>query len=203
MPVGPVGILCIRKALADGRLAAFVAGLGAAAADTLYGAIAAFGLTLVSDFLQAHKVWLAIGGGIFLIVLGIRCMRHPPHFPPPAESKAGFVRDFLSTFLITLTNPGTIIGFMALFASFSVVVDPETDLLGTGELIAGVFVGSSLWWFTLSGAASAVRYRFTPQWILWLNRISGGLLVAFGVGVLGLLVAGQFLHFGGWLGIFS
>lgn len=179
-PVGAVGIICIRKALADGRAAAFIAGLGAAVADTFYGAVAALGLGLVSGFLDANKVWLVTGGGLFLVVIGFRTIFHPPVFVPRGESRVGLFRDFISTFFITLTNPATVIAFMALFATFSVAVDPHKDMIGAGELIFGVFVGSSLWWFMLSLAASLVRGHFTPRWVLWLNRISGSCLVAFG-----------------------
>lgn len=182
-PVGPVGILCIRKALADGRVAAFVAGLGAAVADTFYGAVAGLGLGLVNDFLFAHKATLSLVGGVFLIFLGIRTLRKPPVLLPTGTTHVGLVKDFLSSFTITLTNPGTIIAFMAVFASFS-VVSFEKSTLDASMIILGVFVGSSLWWATLASAAGAVRSHFTPIWLLWLNRISGGALMLFGLVVL-------------------
>jgi threonine/homoserine/homoserine lactone efflux protein len=182
-PVGPVGILCIRKALADGRIAAFIAGLGAAVADTFYGAVAGLGLTFVSEFLQAHKVLLSVVGGAFLIVLGIATVRKEPVILPTGTSHVGLVKDFLSSFTITLTNPGTVIAFMAIFASFS-VVSFEKDAADASLLILGVFVGSSLWWATLAGAAGAVRSHFTPIWLHWLNRISGWALMVFGFVVL-------------------
>ncbi|WP_413205681.1 LysE family translocator [Rhodospirillum sp. A1_3_36] len=182
-PVGPVGILCIRKALADGRIAAFVAGLGAAFADTFYGAVAGLGLSLVSDFLFAHRIMLSVVGGVFLVILGMKTLRKPPLILPTGSSRVGLFKDFLSSFTITLTNPGTIIAFMAVFASFS-VVSFERDALDASLIILGVFVGSSLWWATLACAAGAVRSHFTPVWLLWLNRISGVALLVFGLAVL-------------------
>jgi len=183
-PVGPVGVLCIRRALADGRLAAFVAGLGAAAADTLYGAVAALGLTLVTDFLTNHRTVLSVVGGLFLIYLGWRTMRARPQMLPTPDTHIGLVRDFLSTFLITLTNPGTILAFMAVFASITAVQMANPMSLDTSLLILGVFVGSAAWWGLLSAAAGAVRSHFTPLWLRWLNWGSGAVLVVFGIAVL-------------------
>src|SRR5262249_7336872 len=71
-PVGPIGVLCIRRTLADGRLNGFVSGLGAATADAAYGAIAAFGLTLVSSLLLGARMWVHLVGALFLCVLGVR-----------------------------------------------------------------------------------------------------------------------------------
>lgn len=183
-PVGPVGVLCIRRALADGRLAAFVAGLGAAVADTIYGAVAAWGLTLVTDFLTNHRTILSVVGGLFLVYLGWRTMRTRAQMLPTPDTHIGLMRDFVSTFLITLTNPGTILAFMAVFASITAVQMANPASLDTGLLILGVFVGSAAWWGLLSAAAGAVRSHFTPLWLLWLNRGSGAVLILFGVGVL-------------------
>ncbi|MGB0697705.1 MAG: LysE family translocator [Rhodospirillaceae bacterium] len=180
VPVGPVGILCIRRALADGRTAAFVAGLGAAVADTFYGAVAGFGLTLVSDFLSNNRVILSLVGSVFLLLLGWRTFRARPVILPASSVKTGLIKDFLSSFTITLTNPATILAFMAVFASLS-VVSFDKDRIDGSLIIIGVFVGSALWWATLSAAAGAVRSHFTPIWLLWLNRISGGALLVFGV----------------------
>ncbi|MBK1665348.1 lysine transporter LysE [Rhodospirillum rubrum] len=188
-PVGPVGVLCIRKALADGRLAAFVAGMGAAVADTFYGAVAGLGLGLISDFLTQNKNALSVVGGLFLLVLGVRTLRRPPLVLPATSSRIGLLKDFLSTFTITMTNPATILAFMAVFASFS-LAGFDRDKVDASLVILGVFLGSSLWWATLAAAAGAVRSHFTPLWLDWLNKMSGGLLLIFGVAVLAMLVFG-------------
>jgi len=183
-PVGPVGVLCIRRALADGRFAAFVAGLGAAVADTFYGAVAAFGLTLVTDFLTDHKTPLSLVGGLFLMYLGWATLRAKGDVQPAPEANAGLIRDFVSTFFITLTNPATILAFMAVFASISAVQIRNPMSLDAGLLIAGVFAGSAAWWGLLSAVTGSVRSRFSPHWLTWLNRGSGVVLVVFGIGVL-------------------
>ncbi|SDE59012.1 LysE family translocator [Rhodospira trueperi] len=183
-PVGPVGVLCIRRALADGRLAAFIAGLGAAVADTFYGAVAAWGLTLVIDFLTNHRVILSLIGGLFLIALGWQTMRTRTEMLPTPDTHIGLLRDFISTFLITLTNPATILAFMAVFASVTAVHMRHPMSFDTNLLILGVFIGSAGWWGLLSAVASAVRSRFNPGWLSWLNRGSGVVLALFGVGVL-------------------
>ncbi len=192
-PVGPVGVLCIRRALADGRYAAFVAGLGAACADTLYGAVVGLGLSFISHFLTDHATALKLVGGLFLLVLGVRTWRTHTCIEPSPNRGPGLVKDFISTFLITLTNPGTILAFMGTFAALGSV--GQGKAVQSGWLILGVFTGSALWWLTLSAAAGAVRSRFTPQALEWLNKLSGGALVVFGLAVLGMLA---FEPAGGW-----
>ncbi|MGC2857379.1 LysE family translocator [Novispirillum sp. DQ9] len=181
-PVGPVGLLCIRRALADGRGAAFVAGLGAAVADTFYGAVAGLGLTLVSDLLMEWRTPLSLVGAAVLLALGVQAWRTPIRLSPTPQGHFGLLNDFVTTLCITLTNPATIIAFMAVFASVG-AVRPHDDLTGAGLLIAGVFVGSALWWLTLSALAGAVRHRFSPRWLDALSKGSAALLMVSGVGV--------------------
>ncbi len=185
-PVGPVGVLCIRRALNDGRTAAFVASLGAALADTFYGAVTGFGLRMVSDFLLEHELVLHGVGGMFMVVLGVQTFRAPT---PTADAPAGrgLARDFVSTFLITLTNPATILAFLGIFAAFGAIQD-TARVFDAGVLVAGVFAGSALWWLTLSALAGAVRHRFTPRWLHRLNQASGAAIAGFGVVVIGGLV---------------
>jgi len=185
-PVGPVGLLCIRRALADGRSAAFVAGLGAAVADTFYGAVAGLGLTLISDFLMLYRTPLSLIGAAFLFLLGIKAWQTPIHLSPTPQAHYGLLNDFVTTLAITLTNPATILAFMAVFASVG-AVRPSDDFAGAGLLIAGVFVGSALWWLTLSALAGAVRHKFSNRWLAMLSRTSAGLLIASGVVVVAAL----------------
>lgn len=182
-----MGLLCIRRALSDGRVAAFVAGLGAAVADTFYGAVAGLGLSLVSDFLLGYRVPLTIVGGLFLLVLGWKAWKNPPTVTEGPPEHMGLVKDFTATMVITLTNPATILAFMAVFASLGAVKLTD-DGVDAGLLIAGVFLGSALWWLSLSALASAVRHKFTERWLSHLNQASGGLLILSGVVVLGSLV---------------
>ena len=182
-PVGPIGVLCIRRTLAEGRLAGFVTGLGAATADTVYGAVAAFGLTAVSAFLVSQQDWLRLIGGAFLLYLGIRTFLTRP-MPQTAvrddKSSRTLAGDYASTFLLTITNPLTIISFAAVFAGLG--LGSGYDDLGSALLlVAGVFTGSALWWLLLSGGVSLLRGRITENGLRWVNRVSGVIITVFGV----------------------
>ncbi len=184
-PVGPVGLLCIRRALADGRGAALVAGMGAAVADTFYGAVAAFGLTFVSAFLVAQQVALKLIGGAFLVYLGWRSWQARAVLVPTPKRGPGLVKDFVSTLAITITNPGTIFAFMGVFAAMGAA---GVEGGGSGWMVLGVFAGSTAWWLTLSALAGAVRASFTPEWLRRLNQASGVALAGFGLAVLASLL---------------
>lgn len=187
-PIGPVGILCIRKALADGHLAAFVAGLGAAVADTVFGGVAAFGIGAVMSFIDGQMVALKVVGGLFMLVLGVHTWRSAAVMVEAEPGKGpGMARDFLSTFAITITNPGTIFGVAGVFAALGPMGRPGVGW-PTGLLVGGIFCGSSLWWLTLSALASAARTRFTPERMRRFNHLSGAMLLVFGAAALGSLL---------------
>ncbi len=179
-PVGPVNVLCIRRTLTEGRLSGFISGLGAATADTLYGCIAGFGLTFISNLLIRQQIWLRLIGGIFLIYLGIITFRSRPISQEAPVKGYGFLGAYLSTFFLTLTNPITILAFMALFAGVG-VDNISGDSMATGILIGGVFLGSSLWWILLSSGVRILQAKFTLAGIHWINKISGVLITGFGV----------------------
>ena len=115
-PVGPIGVLCIRRTLAEGRVQGLVSGLGAATADAVYGCIAAFGLTLVSNALVQQQLWLRLVGGVFLCFLGVKTLLTKPSEKACPERGTGLLRAYGTTFLLTLTNPMTILSFAAIFA---------------------------------------------------------------------------------------
>lgn len=187
-PIGPVGILCIRKALADGRRAAFVAGLGAALADTTFGAVVGLGLGAVSHFIAGHAEILKVIGGVFMLVLGLRTWAQAAIAVEPAMGKGpGMWRDFVSTFTITIMNPGTIMGVMGVFAAFGAAAQP-VGMAQSGLLVVGVFLGSVLWWLVLAEITILVKARFTPDRMRLFNHVSGGLLVLFGIGALASLL---------------
>ncbi|MGD9741796.1 MAG: LysE family translocator [Dongiaceae bacterium] len=179
-PVGPIGVLCMRRTLNIGRLAGFVTGLGAAVADGVYGAIGAFG-TALAALLVDRQEWIATVGGIVLLWLGIAGMRRPPAEVDAAPSRgavdlAGY---FGSTFLLTLANPATILSFAAIFASVGLGSTPDAG--SALQLVAGVLLGSAAWWLFLSLAVGAVRHRLRATATAWINRISGLVLVGFGL----------------------
>jgi threonine/homoserine/homoserine lactone efflux protein len=179
-PVGPIGVLCIRRTLAEGRLSGFISGLGAASADAIYGMIAGFGLTFISGFLVAQQRWLSLFGGIFLCYLGIRTFFSSPAQAAAPTQTAGLLRNYLSIFFLTLTNPITILSFTAIFAGLG-LAENAGDYASAGLLVLGVFSGSALWWLLLSFGVSLFRERVTSQWMQWVNRISGGIVFAFGI----------------------
>jgi threonine/homoserine/homoserine lactone efflux protein len=179
-PVGPIGVLCIRRTLADGRAAGFFSGLGAATADALYGAVAAFGLTAISDVLVAQATWLRIGGGLFLCYLGVKTFLASPPSEPTAARAAGLAGAYLSTLALTLANPTTILSFVAIFAGFGAAARADS-YAGAVVLVLGVFLGSALWWLVLSGGVGRLGRRLTPATLVWINRGSGLVIGGFGI----------------------
>jgi threonine/homoserine/homoserine lactone efflux protein len=186
-PVGPIGVLCIRRTLADGRLAGFVSGLGAATADLCYGAIAVLGLTALADLLTGVSLWARLLGGLFLCYLGVRTLLERPA-ERPAEARAGsLLGAYSSTLLLTITNPATIISFAAVFAGLGAASGASG--YGEGLLLAGgVFAGSALWWLSLSGVVGLLRGRLTTRALRWVNIAAGALILGFGVAALGSLL---------------
>jgi len=179
-PVGPIGVICIRRSLTDGRMDGFVSGLGAATADAVYGAIAAFGLAMFSDALVAQQFWLRLLGGGFLCYLGIRAMLITPSGTAVETDSGGLLGAYLSTLGLTLTNPMTILSFAAVYAGLG-LGEGGRDLAAAGWMVLGVFIGSALWWLLLSGLASLLRAKVTPAVLVWVNRASGAVILAFGV----------------------
>lgn len=186
-PVGPIGVLCIHRTLAAGRLAGFVSGLGAATADALYGAIAAFGLTAISQALQSQSVWLRLVGGLFLCYLGARTFLSPPAVREATVKGRGLLAYYASTFGLTVTNPATIISFLGVFAGLG-LVRAQAGYPSAALLVAGVFLGSASWWFVLSTGVSLVRHTFDTRRLRWVNRVSGVIVAGFGVAALVSLV---------------
>ena len=184
-PVGPIGILCIRRTLAEGRLAGFISGLGAATADAMYGAIAAFGLTFISVFLINQSFWLRLGGGLFLIYLGIKSFLSVPSqgadLNPKSSRNESVLNYYGSTLFLTLTNPITIISFAAIFAGFGIVTNQSNDILAASSMVLGIFLGSSIWWLSLSFLTGFFRRMVNHKTMIWINRISGTIIVSFGL----------------------
>ena len=179
-PVGPIGLLCIRRTLAEGRLAGLFSGLGAATADAFYGAVAGFGLTFVADFLTGQRLWLRLGGGLFLLYLGLRTFLAPPAERAAAAGGLGLLGAYASTFVLTLTNPLTIFSFAAIFAGLG-VGGASAGYRAAVALVLGVLLGSTLWWCLLSGGVGLFRGRVSPRALRWVNRTSGSLILAFGL----------------------
>jgi threonine/homoserine/homoserine lactone efflux protein len=178
-PVGPIGVLCIRRSLAEGRQIGLATGLGAATADAAYGGVAGFSLTAISNFLVGHRLWLGFLGGLFLCYLGVRTFFSKPAEQPAAFRGGGLFSAYLSTLFLTLANPMTILSFVAVFAGFGLGASP--DSFNAVTLVAGVFVGSALWWLLLSSGVALFRSQVSTGWMQAINRLSGGIILAFGL----------------------
>jgi threonine/homoserine/homoserine lactone efflux protein len=179
-PVGPIGLLCIRRTLSAGRLTGFVSGLGAATADLMYGSVAAFGVTVVTQALTAQTLWLRLIGSLFLLYLGVQTLRARPATRSAEAAGRSLLSAYLSTLALTITNPLTILSFAGMFTALG--VGAAAGSYAEGMLVAaGVFLGSALWWLLLSGGASMLRERLDARWLLWINRASGAMIVLFGL----------------------
>jgi threonine/homoserine/homoserine lactone efflux protein len=179
-PVGPIGALCIRHVLAQGWTLGFATGLGAATADVIYGCIAGFGLTAVSNFLINQQIWLRLIGGAFLCYLGIKTfVSRPTQQAVPIQYNT-VASTYASTFFLTLTNPITIISFVAIFSGLG-ATNINGNYFTASLLVLGVFAGSVLWWLLLSSGTSLMRRKFTPRMLKWVNRVSGVVITVFGL----------------------
>jgi threonine/homoserine/homoserine lactone efflux protein len=196
-PVGPIGVLCIRRTLQNGRLIGILSGLGAASADAVYGAVAAFGLSSIAGLLLDFERSFRVVGGVFLVLLGVRILvkaamptQEPPFLSTTETGGATgthMAGAFVSCFLLTLTNPSTILSFLAIFAGLG-LAGHAGDRGAAVSLVVGVFVGSALWWLVLSGSVGMLRGRMGPAAMVWINRLSGLIIAGFGLGVLAALV---------------
>jgi threonine/homoserine/homoserine lactone efflux protein len=176
--VGPIALLTIRRTLAHGRTYGFASGLGVALADSTYAAIAAFGLTAVTSLLVGAKVVLGIVGGALLVYIGYRTIISRPTVAASAADRPGLLAAFASIYGLTLTNPLTIVTFVGLFAALGLSTDGYVD---AATMTAGVFTGSLAWWAVLVGVVGWLRSRVTRRGLMWVNRVSGVALVAFGL----------------------
>jgi threonine/homoserine/homoserine lactone efflux protein len=175
-PVGPIGMLCIQRTLAYGRLTGLLSGLGAASADLLYGLISGLGLTVISAFLISGQFWLQIGGIIFLTYLGIRAFLTVPAANEVEAQPISPWKAYITTFGLTLTNPITIISFTGIMAGAGIT---SGDLIWIIAFVFGVFCGSAGWWLLLTFGVSLLRTRLTPQSMRWINRFSGAVILVF------------------------
>jgi len=184
VPVGPVGVLCVRRTIFQGKLAGFVSGLGAATADAIFGFIAAFGLTFVSELLIGYQQWLRIAGGCYLLFVGGSALFAQPEAKPNSERDAETpLRDFASTFALTLTNPITIVAFLGIFSALGLRGE-EATFGRAAILVVGVWIGSLLWWLALSFGLGLIFRSFEPRHLVWINRASGTILFLSGAGLL-------------------
>jgi threonine/homoserine/homoserine lactone efflux protein len=179
VPIGPIGILCIRKTLAEGHSRGLIIGIGGAAADSLYGSIAAFGLTFVSDIISREQVWVRLVGGGILLFLGVRTFLAKARDQIIPFVTKGLLGSFISAFILALTNPMTIFAFLAVFAAFG--LGHQITAISALYLVLGIFGGSLLWFLTLGFVATFFRKKLNRGGLRWVNRVAGVLLILSGV----------------------
>jgi len=184
-PIGPVNLIVIRRTLRHGRLNGLVTGAGAAMGDGVFAGLAAFSLTAAIDFLLSYELWLQAIGGLFLIILGLRTLLSHPHLADADADKAAGVpaHVFLTTFALTITNPATMLGFIAIFSGVAGLRSAGQGYGHAATLTGAVIIGSMLWWFGLSQFVSLFRQRMSDHMLEVINRISGGLIIMFGIAV--------------------
>ncbi len=169
-PVGPIGLLCIRRTISDGRSAGLATGFGAATADFMYGLIVALGFTSLGERLTGASAWLHWAGAAFLLWLGFRILRERP--AAGAASARGLLPIFGTAFLLTMANPMTIVSFLGMIAGLGAISSGYV-------LAAGIFLGSSLWWLVLTTLANWFRGRLGQGRMVWVNRTAGVVLIGF------------------------
>lgn len=181
-PVGPIGVLCIQRSLHDGFKIGLMTGMGAALADGTYGLVAGFGLTAVSFFLIKYQIAIRIVGGIYLLYLGIKLLLTKPRETTETKNNEKSPwHAFATTYFLTLTNPATILSFVAIFAGLGLGTQ-STDVLGALVLVFGTILGSAAWWLLLSGGVAFIlHHRMTENTMRYINWMSGIILIAFGL----------------------
>lgn len=177
-PVGPVNVLCIQRTIEKGWRSGIVSGVGAAAADTIYGSVAGFSMSLVIAWLIREQFWIRLIGGFVLLLIGVLYyFKKPKSLKEPCKDTTH--SDFVSTFFLTLTNPTTVLSFIAVLAVLG--VDHKRPWWMTIFLVAGIFIGSMAWWLILTGTVNKLRNKITDRTMLWMNRVAGIAIGAFGV----------------------
>lgn len=177
--MGPVGVVCIQQALRRGLLAGIIAGLGAALADAFFGAMAAFGVSLLSHVMTRYQILFQMISSLILLFVGIKVLKTRPQNFESSENSFSYRRIFFSTLALTLTNPLTMICFAAVFASLG-LTPVDQELLPGAVLTIGVLLGAAAWWVTLSISVVLLGKKFPLFTSPFLNRISGGLLAGCG-----------------------
>ncbi len=187
-PIGPVNLICIHRTISRGRLNALMAGQGAAMGDSVFAVIAAFGLTAVSGFVTDWQVTIQIIGGVILIGMGIRTLLSDPLRPVAKgdDSALDILKVIAATFSLTITNPATLFGFAAIFAGVGGIVGGDTgekaaDYGYATTLVIGVWAGSTLWWLFITNLAALLRDRAEHGWLMVVQRVSGAIIIGFGL----------------------
>lgn len=198
IPLGPLGIMCIQKTLSKGRWSGFAVGLGAALGDTFYAVISLFSISFLSSFLNESSDWVMLVGGLIIFVIGLQIAIKNPikdlqrHKVQPASLPA---KDVLRGLLMTLSNPGALVLMLGLFAFFRLsLADVGGNPIAIAVVVGGILLGTTGWWFLLSGGINLFRKRFRLRQLIIINHISGTLIALLGLASLAEGVAQVFFH---------
>lgn len=183
IPLGPIGIICIQRTLGKNRWSGFVSGLGASTADTLLAIIAGMGLSFVLSFIKDYQLLFKLFGGIIVIIIGIKIFFKSPirQFRERRLGKNTMLRDYISTLIITLSNPVAVFLFLAAFAGLNLL---NNNYILHTLVFVGIFTGASIWWFILSSVVNVYREKFRLKNLWWLNKITGVIIILFGIAAL-------------------
>jgi threonine/homoserine/homoserine lactone efflux protein len=189
VPIGPVNLICIRRSFAFGPVNGFVSGLGAALGDGVFAAITFFGLTWIAQLIQSYDSIIEVVGGALLVWFGVHTVLSPVAGKVEEGDKndtgaSNLVRAMVSTFVLTITNPATLIAFASMFASFHALVGGANSYVDAGFVVAGVVGGSAGWWLCLTSVIGIFHTRITDRTVRIINRGSGVLVAVFGLAVL-------------------
>jgi threonine/homoserine/homoserine lactone efflux protein len=178
-PIGPIGVICVHRTLAYGKRQGLITGLSGASADIIYALIAAFGVTLISNFVYEWQFWIRLGGGMLLLLLGIHILRSDPKDHAAAEPSNNYHKVFVPTFLLALTNPMSMFGFGAVFSSTG-ICQTAANRSSLMMVVAGVFIGSFLWFSLLTAVTTVFKKRLRNGGLAMVNRLAGLLFIIFG-----------------------
>ncbi|UVK96657.1 LysE family translocator [Pseudomonas sp. B21-048] len=180
-PVGPIGLLCMQRSLTLGWRAGFATGLGAATADSIYGFIGALGITAIIATLISFKPWLCIFGGVFLAYIGYQTIRSKGSTTALAGERANLFKAYSTTLFLTLSNPMTILSFIAIFAAMSDgMINDQSSQHSVLPMVTGIFLGSAVWWLGLSGFSSLFKTRISQSKLRLINYFSGSTITLLG-----------------------
>jgi threonine/homoserine/homoserine lactone efflux protein len=174
VPLGPLGMLCIKRTVNKNWKSGFSSGLGIAASDAIYAIIAGFSLTIIINFISSYEIYFKILGTSMMVLLGLYIFMSNPAKEIQKFKQRGtsYLQDFLTAFLLTITNPLSVFVFIAIFTSYSVVLQ-LSQLFEALLIIGGIFVGGASWWFILTGLAYLFKHKLTINTLWWANKIIG------------------------------
>ncbi|KPQ20672.1 Threonine/homoserine/homoserine lactone efflux protein [Halomonas sp. HL-93] len=181
-PVGPIGLLCMQRTLADGWKLGFITGLGAASADLLYGILGALGFAAIISLLSTSLLWLSIAGGVILIYLGVSAAKNKTNHSAKNKNPHSPLKAYLTTFFLTLSNPMTIFAFIAIFSAIVPNGNSPTDigLVKLSIICLGVFLGSMAWWVFLTSAVYFLAAKINESKIKTVSCLAGVSIALFG-----------------------